>query len=334
MDSRGLTKDEMGKTGLFYNWAFERYLTSPGINQSWLTAALDKSPKQAEMKRSHPRDTQEFFVMGHLFEGMIEWPNEAWQNYFFEVPNLDKMTTAAERKEAVLLLDKLVPGTRNQTCKSFHEVYELTMKLTKKKLVTGGMVRACKAMVKRCAELPLIDELLFSAYADYQVTMVTHLQGVLTKGRADIVIPVQNLSPFFRERLVGMAPGLADESALVLVDVKTARDASPTSIGFRKQATAHDYFLQVAFYSKLLNKLAGVPVVPFIVAVEKPDLAMLEEYGHSAVEAVLYPIGSKTLAMAEDRIERSLEMASKAVKYGLGGYPEVTELVPLTYYGS
>lgn len=109
-------------------------------------------------------------------------------------------------------------------------------------IVTAAEMRSAKRQAENLRSIPEIGALLDSGRAEVSFFWVDEQTGAYCKGRADWV---------FRS-----------ESGVVLLDLKTAEDASEA--GFERACGRYGYHMQAAWYSQGWEAATGEPVLGFV----------------------------------------------------------------------
>jgi exodeoxyribonuclease VIII len=158
-------------------------------------------------------------------------------------------------------------------------------------VITEEQARTARMQELAVHEMPAIAPLLAVGQPEVSAFWVDEQTGERCKCRPDWVHTV--------------------EGGVILLDVKTATDASPS--GFQRAMWNFRYDLQAAWYSDGFEKASGVPVLAFVFVVVESDAP------HAAAA---YCLSDETMAAAREDNRRLLDLYAECKRTDTWpGYP-------------
>jgi hypothetical protein len=164
-------------------------------------------------------------------------------------------------------------------------------------VISDDQLRAAECQADRLRSMPDVGSLLAAGNPEVSAFWVDEETGELCKCRPDWVAPAGD--------------------GVILVDVKTCQDASPT--GFAKACANMRYHLQAAWYAEGYEKASGQRVLGFV-------FACVESEAPYATAAYMLDDAAMELGRAENRRLLGLYAACKASNDWPGYSPTIEPL--------
>jgi len=283
-NTAGFYEDPVGEDGLYAGIPEADYHALERASQSVLGELLDKSPAHARAKMEEGFDPTPAQQLGTAIHTALLEPS-LFKSEYDTQGQCEAETGSGDRcsyngKHPVLNEET---GEIRWFCGTHvpDEAEEAEIQT-----LSEGKMDTVESIQARAEEHPAASALLYEHPGLSELTVLwTHPgTGVRCKSRIDHLI---------RHPRMGY----------VAVDLKTARDASPSERGFPRSAAKWGYHRQAAFYRAALQE-AGVPVDEYmILAVEKEPPYAVVPYivydDEAAQEALQKPIAQGTSDMEE-----------------------------------